>query len=241
MSAPDSPRTTRAIPFVALLCLAVCLSLGLSLGVDSALALDAAQPEHGAEAEDHGAEDPGAEDPAADHGDGHGEGQGSLFSGNLGNALWTVLIFAALLWFLGRYAWGPILQGLQGREQFIRDSLEQAKQQRDEAEARLQEYEAKLAQARGEVEEILDEARRDAGVLRQREEERAREEAEQIIARARREIGIATETAVKDLYARASKLSVEIAEKILQRELKPEDHARLIDDAVRSFETRKPN
>lgn len=200
----------------------------------------AAQPEHDPQ------HDPAAEHAAEDHGDGHGgghgaEGSGGVFSGNIGNALWTVLIFLALLLVLGRYAWGPLLQGLQGREQFIRDSLEQARDERDEAHALLAQYEAKLAEARGEVEAILDEARRDAGVVRQREEERAKDEAEKIIARARREIDIATETAVKDLYAKASRLSVVVAEKILQRELKPEDHARLIDDAVRSFETRQPN
>jgi|GEM_PF-169599 len=238
MRALESPRIAVAIPLTTLLCLALtCLAPAfatplaaqdLAAQVHGAAETAAAQPEHG------GVE---ADGP----GDEHGEGQGSLFSGNFGNAIWTVVIFLALLWFLSKFAWGPILDGLQSREQFIRESLEQAKQHRDEAEARHREYEAKLAEARGEVEEILDEARRDAGVLRQREEDRAKEEAEQIIARARREIGIATETAVKDLYARASRLSVEVAQKILQRELKPEDHARLIDDAVRSFETRQPN
>jgi F-type H+-transporting ATPase subunit b len=183
-----------------------------------------------------------AEPPAADHGEGHGaEESPSIFAGNLGNAVWTLAIFLALLFVLGRYAWGPLLQGLQNRERFIRESLEQARDERDEAHALLAGYEAKLAEARGEVEEILDEARRDARVVRQREEEKARDEAEALIARARREIDIATETAVKDLYAKASRLSVEVARKILQRELKPEDHARLIDDAVRSFETRQPH
>jgi len=194
----------------------------------------ATQPEHDPQPDqdtEHGAE--------SAPGDGHGaEESGNVFAGNLGNALWTLVIFAALLYVLGKFAWGPLLQGLQGREQFIRESLQQAKTERDEAHALLEKYEARLAEARGEVEEILDEARRDASVVRQREDQKAKEEAEKMIARAKREIDIATETAVKDLYARASGLSVEVARKILQRELQPEDHARLIDDAVRSFENR---
>jgi F-type H+-transporting ATPase subunit b len=181
-----------------------------------------------------------AEPPAAAHGEGHGaEESPSIFAGDLGIAVWSLAIFLVLLFVLGRYAWGPLLQGLQDRERFIRESLEQARDERDESHALLASYEAKLAEARGEVEEILDEARRDARVVRQREEEKAREEAEALIARAWREIDIATETAVKDLYAKASRLSVDVARKILQRELEPEDHARLIDDAVRSFENRK--
>jgi len=199
--------------------------------------LAASQPEQDPQ---HGS---GAEQPDAEaHGEGHGaEGSPSVFAGNLGNAVWTLAIFLALLFVLGRYAWGPLLQGLQNRERFIRDSLEQARDERDKAHALLADYESKLAEARGEVEEILAEARRDGVVVRQREEQRAKEEAEKMIARARREIDIATETAVKDLYAKASRLSVVVAEKILQRELKPQDHARLIDDAVRSFEGRQPN
>lgn len=231
-------------PNVLWILVAAALAVAVPLyAATSASGGTAMQPEHEPQ------HDPDTEHAAADHGDGeeghgdeHGaEGSGGVFSGNIGNALWTVLIFLALLFVLGRYAWGPLLQGLQGREQFIRDSLEQARTERDEAHALLAQYESKLAEARGEVEAILDEARRDAGVVRQREEERAKDEAEKIIARARREIDIATETAVKDLYAKSSRLSVVVAEKILRRELKPEDHARLIDDAVRSFETRQPN
>lgn len=155
-----------------------------------------------------------------------------LFSGNIGNAIWTLVIFVLLLWVLGKYAWGPILAGLQGREDYIRDSLEQARQQRVAAEQRLADYEAKLAAARAETEELLAEARRDAEALRQREEERAKAEADKLLERARREIAIAQETAVKDLYERATELSTQVASNILEREINPQDHERLIADSI---------
>ena len=172
---------------------------------------------------------------------GEGAAKPSIFAGDVGNALWTVVIFVVLLWVLGKYAWGPILDGLQGREQFIRESLEQAKEERDEAHQLLEKYEEKLASARQEVDEMLDEARSDAQAVREREEQQAKQEAEKMIERARREIDLATETAVKKLYGQASQLSVEVAGRILQRELKPEDHERLIDEAVSSFEQREAN
>lgn len=158
------------------------------------------------------------------------------FAGDFGNALWTVVIFLLLLWVLGKYAWGPVLEGLQSREQFIRESLEEAKENRDAAEARLKEYEQQLAGARDDVEEILAEARRDAAALREREESRAKEEAEKMLERARREIRIATETAVQDLYARATELTVAAASRILEREISPQDHERLISDAIASID-----
>jgi F-type H+-transporting ATPase subunit b len=161
-----------------------------------------------------------------------GHGSPSPFAGDVGNVIWTLVIFGALLWVLGKFAWGPILNGLQSRETFIRDSLEQARDQRDEAKTLLAEYEKKLEAARGETEEILAEARRDADAVRLREETRAKEEAEKLLARARREIEIAKDTAVKDLYAQAARLSTAAASKILARELNPADHERLIAESI---------
>jgi F-type H+-transporting ATPase subunit b len=190
-------------------------------------AAPAAPQQHGVEAQT-GAEAP--HDAGAEH------GEPGLFSGNLGNAVWTLVVFAVLLVFLGKFAWGPILSALQGREEFIRDSLEQAKTAREEAEARLAEYEAKLATARQEVDAMLEEGRRDNAAMRRREEEQAREETEKMLARARREIDIAKETAVKDLFDRATQLSVEVAGRILEREVSAADHGRLIDDAISALE-----
>jgi F-type H+-transporting ATPase subunit b len=165
----------------------------------------------------------------------------SPFAGDVGNALWTLVVFAVLLWVLGKYAWGPILRGLQGREDYIRVALEKAKQDREQAEHRLREYEAKLAEARTEVDAILEEARRDADVLRQREEERAREESGQMIARAKREIDVAKDTAVKELYAQAGLLTTDAASRILKREIKPEDHERLIAESIAAIERMELN
>jgi len=174
---------------------------------------------------------PGAHAAAA-----HGASENGLFSGDVGNAIWTALIFFLVLLVLGKFAWTPILQGIQGREKFIREALEEAKTQRDEAEARLREYEAKLAAARDEVDAIMDEARRDAEAVRLREEERARGEAEKTIARARREIEIAADTAVKDLYARAARLATAAATAVLRREIRPEDHERLVAESIAALD-----
>src|SRR4051794_9307321 len=98
----------------------------------------------------------------------HGGEAGNPFAGDIGSALWTLLIFGLVVLLLGKFAWGPILNALQSRETFIREALETAKRDRDEAELRLKEYEDRLAQARSEASAIVDEGRRDAGVVKQR-------------------------------------------------------------------------
>lgn len=164
------------------------------------------------------------------------EGESSLFAGDLGNAVWTLVVFLGLVFVLGKFAWGPILNTLQQREDFIRNALEEAKKDRLAAEARLKEYEARLREARAEATAIVEEGRRDAEVLRGRIEQEAREEAEKIRARTLRDIGIARETAVKELYELGGKLATRIAAQIVDRELRSEDHQRLIDNAISEME-----
>ena len=94
-------------------------------------------------------------------------GDGNIFAGDLGNMIWTVVIFVLVLLVLGKFAWGPILEGLQARENFIRESLEEAKADRESAEERLREYEVKLAEARAEATALVEEGRRDAELVRQ--------------------------------------------------------------------------
>lgn len=162
----------------------------------------------------------------------HAEAANNPFAGDIGNALWTLVVFGAVIAVLGKFAWGPILSNLQARENFIRTSLEEAKRDREAAEARLKQYEERLASARAEASTIVDEGRRDGEVLKRRIEEDARKEAELIVARGKREIEIATETAVKDIYRLSAQLSTEIAGKIIGRELRPEDHERLIAQSI---------
>lgn len=180
------------------------------------VSLALAAPAFAAEAAEHGAEG----------------GGNNIFAGDVGNAIWTLVTFLLVLFVLGKFAWGPVLNTLQERESFIREALEKAKRDREEAEARLREYEQRLASARAEASAIVDEGRRDGVAIQQRIEQEAREEAEKMIERARREIQIATETATKELYERAGRLATAMASKLISRELGPQDHERLIDDAL---------
>lgn len=166
----------------------------------------------------------------------HGGEAPSLFAGDLGNSFWTLLIFVLVLVVLGKYAWGPILNSLQTRENFIREALERAKRDRDEAEARLREYEERLATARAEATAIVEEGRRDADVVRRRIEEDAKHEGEKMVQRAKREIQIATDTATKELYQLSARLATDMASRVVGRELTTQDHERLIREAIQEIQ-----
>ena len=166
---------------------------------------------------------------------GEAGGSPSPFAGDLGNALWTLVIFVLVVVLLGKFAWGPILSALQKREDFIRDSLEQAKRDREEAQAQLKEYSDKVAQAKADATAVVEEGRRDGDALKCKIEEDAKAEATRMIERAKREIGIATDTAIKGLYDLSGELAVNIASRIIRKELSPKEHERLIAESIEEF------
>lgn len=160
------------------------------------------------------------------------ESESNLFAGDLGNSIWTLVIFLLAVFVLGKFAWGPLLSTLQEREGFIRDSLISAKKDRDEAEERLKEYTAKLEEARAEASGIVDEGRRDGEVVKTRIEADARDEAGTMIERAKREIEVAKSTAIRELYETSAKLATDVASRVIKREVSEADHERLIKDAI---------
>jgi len=161
----------------------------------------------------------------------------SPFAGNLGNALWTLVIFAIVVVVLGKFAWGPVLSMLQQREQFIHKSLSDAKRDRDEAEARLKDYAAKLQSAQAEAVAIIEEARRDAERLREELRQRAKSESDTILKNAERQIELQTTRAVQQIRQEAVDMSVAIASKIIQRNISKEDNEKLINEALKQIES----
>ena len=160
------------------------------------------------------------------------QGSPSIFTGDLGNVFWTLVTFLAVVFVLGKFAWPPILTALQKREEFIRDSLQQAKTDRESAEARLKEFEQRLQSAREEATGIVEAGRRHAEVVKREIEATTRQEAGAMLERAKREIGIARDTAVRDLYDLSGELATNIASRIIRREVDSAAHERLISESI---------
>ena len=155
-----------------------------------------------------------------------------LFTGDIGNIIWTLITFIAVIVVLGKFAWGPILRGLQSREQFIQQSLADADAANRKATEQLAEYTKKLEQARSEAQSIVEEARKHAEQVKHSIHEEARKEADSLIGRAKREIDLARDAAVKELYATSATLATDAASKIIGKELNPSDHERLIEESI---------
>jgi F-type H+-transporting ATPase subunit b len=164
--------------------------------------------------------------------DAPGESEPSLFAGDIGNAIVTLVIFVGVLIVLGKFAWNPILAALQRREQFIRESLEDARRDREQAEQALREREAELRKASEEAAAVLDRARRDGEQTRNTARRDSRAEGDAMIDRAKREITAARDAAVRDLHDLVANLATDVAVKMLRRSLSEDEHRRLIEASL---------
>lgn len=165
----------------------------------------------------------------------HGGGASNPFAGDLGTALWTFIIFGLVVLVLGKFVWPPILRGLQKREDYIYQSLEQAKQEREAGEAAHREYAEKLQTAQAEASAVVEEGRRDAEVLRRKIEEQAKANADAALERAKREIALATDNAVKELYTLSATLATEVARRVIEKEIDAGTHERLIAESIEAI------
>jgi F-type H+-transporting ATPase subunit b len=155
-------------------------------------------------------------------------------------AIWTAVVFLVLLLVLWKFAWAPIIAGLDKRERGIADQITSAERSNEEARRLLAQYEEKLACSENDVRKMLDDAKRGAQKVGQEIVHEARADAEAEHRRALAEIELATAGALKELAEQSATLAVELAGKIVQARLDPAAHAKLIEDAVAGFSSTTP-
>jgi len=157
-----------------------------------------------------------------------------LFDVNLGLSLWTVVIFGALLFLLRKFAWGPILEQLQAREDRIQSALDESRESRREAQKLLEEHKSQLADARRQASQIVAEARDAGQSVREDIEEKARGEAREIVESARREIQRERDAALAELRKESVDLALAAATKLIQERLDEDRDRKLVADYLDS-------
>jgi F-type H+-transporting ATPase subunit b len=148
-----------------------------------------------------------------------------LFSGTFGDALWTVIAFVVLLITLGKFAWKPLLNGLNARQGHIEQQLKSAEDSRVKAEHMLDDYKQ---QGLTVVREATEQAQRYQHEIA----EKTREETLAIRRRAHEEIESAQATAMEDLWKQTGDIVLQVGSEVLGRTLTERDNQRLIDEAV---------
>jgi F-type H+-transporting ATPase subunit b len=179
----------------------------------------------------------------AGHGEDHGGGDAGLnplMTWKADMAIWTAVVFVLLLLVLGKFAWGPIADGLDKRESRIAGEIHAAEKANSDAKALLGEYQQKLIAAGDEVRQLIEQAKRDAEATGHKMVQKAREEADAEKRRAVEDIELATAGALKELAEQSANLAVDLAGKIVRQRLSAGDHSVLINEAVAKFAKLEP-
>ena len=157
-----------------------------------------------------------------------------LITPQLGLLFWQTVLFLLLLFILTKFAWKPIMSGLRERE----DSIESALRMADQAKIEMQELKAGneklLADARQERDRMMQEATVMVNQFRETEKVKAVEEANRITQQAREAIQTEKNAALAEVKNTAAQLSLNIAERILRRELAdPAAQTQLVDSYLK--------
>jgi F-type H+-transporting ATPase subunit b len=172
----------------------------------------------------------------AGHGGGGGgekSGGGSfLVSPSLGLMIWTLLAFGITLYLLNKLAFPRIAEALDKRRRAIDESIQAAERAKHDADQLLDEYRARLREAREQAEDIVTRARKAAENLADETKAQATRQREELLSQARRDIEHETRRALDELRREVADMTVIATEKITRKSLDSDDHRRLIEDAL---------
>ncbi len=166
-----------------------------------------------------------------------GGGPPSPFAGTIAQSIAALLVFFIVFLVLRAKAWGPILKGLNDREDKIRNDLLSAEKARGEALSMLDSYKKQVANADSEVREKLAAAQKDAEAIAGRLKAQAQTEIEEMKTRATKELDESKRAAMAELRTQAATLSTGIATRILKRNINESDQAELIKSALEELQT----
>lgn len=142
---------------------------------------------------------------------------------SLGLFFWQLLLFVVLVLILAKFAWKPILNSVNEREEGIKNALDEAENARIEMQNLNADNERILKEARAEREAMLKEAREIKEKLVADAKEEAQVQANKMISQAQDAIESEKKAAMAELKGQVAGLSLDIAEKVVREELSNKD------------------
>jgi F-type H+-transporting ATPase subunit b len=160
------------------------------------------------------------------------EGGSFLVSPGLGLMIWTLVLFLFTMWFLKRTAFPKIAEALEKRANAIRENIEASERQRAEADEILQEYRARLKEAREQADDISARARKSAENAVSEATAEGKAKREELVAAARKDIEAETRRSLDSIRREVADLTVLATEKITRKSLDGDDHQKLVEEAL---------
>lgn len=166
-------------------------------------------------------------------------GGGSLVSLQVNLMFWTLVIFLILFWILKKYAFPAVLGAVEAREKALADAIEGAKRDREEAAKLLADHRAQIENARNEAQKFIAEARAVSEKSRADMLEKTRLEQQDMLERARRDIGIERDKAIMELRREAVDLAIAGASRVVEQNMDSDKNRKLVESFLTSLAAEK--
>jgi F-type H+-transporting ATPase subunit b len=160
------------------------------------------------------------------------EGGSFLVSPGLGLMIWTLVLFLFTMWVLSKLAFPKIQEALDKRARTIAESIEAAERQRKESDELLEEYRARLAEAREQADDIMLRARKAAETAEAEAAAAGKEKREELVDQAKRDIEAETRRSLQQIRKEVADLTVLATEKVTRKSLTADDQRRLVEEAL---------
>jgi F-type H+-transporting ATPase subunit b len=151
---------------------------------------------------------------------------------NFALSFWTAVTFIILLFVLGKFAWGPILQMIETREKTIAEAIESAKRERAAAEAAATEMKAALAKAREESAQLSRKNQQEVAAAKAELLAAAKKESDDLLQAARKTIQEEKRQVIAELRAQAVDLAIEAANRLLQMNMDEKKQKQLVEEFI---------
>ena len=140
---------------------------------------------------------------------------------------WTWLVFGLVFLVLWKFAWKPLREQLEAREQRIHDTVEKARRLNEEAGALLDKHREMMDGAKAAAQEIINQGKESGDQVKTEALEVGQQEAQVLLDRAKKEIDLQTKKALDEIRRETVDLTILAASRVLERSLEDEDHRRL--------------
>lgn len=151
------------------------------------------------------------------------------------NIVITMVAFAILYWLLNKFAFGKLFEVMEKRRELVMGQLEEAKQTREQANTYVEEQKEALSQARQEAYEIIEQSKQSSSKQARDLLEQAKQDATRLKNEAVRDIENERNKAVESLRGEIGAFSVNIASKLIEREVEnnPEEQEKLVNQYLK--------
>jgi len=152
---------------------------------------------------------------------------------NLPGLITQILSFLILLFVLSKLLYKPVIKMLDERAERIKESLSAAEKAKEDAASSAEKIEKELISARQEGQKIIDQAKKLSEEFKDKEKSKALEEIESLIEKSKSDLEKETRVAINELRKNFSTLVLEVAEKVVDKEIDENTHTKLIEKVLK--------